>query len=79
MLHRNPMERPVSDLPHTADEVAAARALVANPHLYLRWHDPEEWADLTATSWAVLRADRAARRDRALRAALRGATPGDAA
>lgn len=63
--------------PFPPDQVADARRLVANLHLFLD-HPVEELNQMRRTAWAILRVDQIARRRRAIQAAAR-ALPEDAA
>lgn len=69
----------MSTPPFPPDQVADARRLVANLHLFLHI-DPAELAQMRATAWTILCVDQMARRRHATRLALAQATPsGDAA
>jgi hypothetical protein len=76
-LHREQMEQPMSTPPFPPDQVADARRLVANLHLFLHY-DEAELRQMRRTAWAILRADNDHRR-LATRAATVTTQPGDAA
>jgi hypothetical protein len=65
-------------MPFPPDQVADARRLVANLHLFL--HLPaEELSQMRHTAWTILRVDQIVRRRMANQAATRAALPEDAA
>lgn len=67
----------MSTPPFPLDQVADARRLVANLHLFLHL-DPAELAQMLRTAWAILRADMDYRH-RTHRPATAVPQPGDAA